>query len=106
MAAEIVDQYFEGATSPAYQRNFGDGTINITGWVFTLEIRRADGSFVSVAGAITDVAAGDYEFVFGASDLIKGKNQRAQIRVVKMTSATGTEIIGPIWFTVADDGAT
>lgn len=106
MALEIVDTYTAGQTSPKYSRNFGAGLIDITGWTFTLEQRRADGSWNEVVGVIDDAAAGDYSFTFAAGDLIEGKNQETQIRVVKITTDTGTEVIGPILFTVRDDPAT
>lgn len=68
----VVDLYVVGNTLPLFEANWGEGGIDISGWVITLRVRKLDSTLLIKTATITDGAAGDFEFQFGTSDLVAG----------------------------------
>ena len=55
--------------------------VDLTGADYVrLRVEQEDGTVVTVAGSVTDATNGVVSFTFGASGLVKGPRQRAQIQ--------------------------
>jgi len=80
MSVEVISTYTEGDTRPVLSRNYGSGSINITGWTITLTIDRIGVPLLTKTASIDDGPAGDFSFTFGVDDLVAGEGQAAQIR--------------------------
>ena len=72
MATTVIDIYVVGNTLPAFQLNWAEGDVDISGWTITLRMRRTDDSLFTKTAVITDGPAGDFEFQWTAGDLLEG----------------------------------
>ncbi len=71
MSIIVIDEYSAGNTRP-YEMNWGEGTVDITGWVIKFQMRRLDGTIFEKTATITDGPAGDFEFQWISTDLVAG----------------------------------
>ena len=110
MATEVIKTYTAGDTAPPFARTAADGLnlTGLTGYTIRLRIRRPDGVVVvktittvlSADGQITDAAAGDFNFLFTATDLVAGILQPAEIEYEDGAGLIQTE--SPMFFSVKE----
>ncbi len=75
-------RFTEANEGPPMTGRVGTGTTDITGWVFSLRIKRPGTTVLVKAGTITVAATGDFTFGdWATSDLVAGEKQLCEVEV-------------------------
>ncbi len=92
---EVIDSYTEGDTDPLVV-TFAEGTVDITGFTITFNMRLPNGTVLTKSTTIGDVvitdgAAGEFEVQWVTTDLVEGGDlQESEFRLLNTLSKLST----------------